>query len=414
MRGHVRKRRTWEFIVDVGPHPVTGRRRQKSKSGFATKKEAESALHEFIRLVDGGGDPCPERLRLAESLVRWLGYQRARGVRSRTLESYEGYIRREIAPVIGGLEIARIQPGHVRAVLARMQKRGLSAATIAQARGVLGSALRQAVEEGLIPSNPVTAVKRPRIRRRELHWPTVPQLTALLLASAGTIWEIPLLLGMVTGARRSEILGLAWEDVDLRSGIVRICRGVQRMPLRAEAGTIAFTALKTKRARRVIQLPAFALERIRIHRRERLERRTLLGTRWRDPMNDEGVPVALVCERGDGSFIHPDSFTHAFKRLGREAGLHPSTRLHDVRHAVATELGRQGVHGVIVSAVLGHASPAFTIAVYQHVWQEGPFEAAAAMEKAFSSDISSDPSGVGNPLANEVLEGGEQRALIAN
>ena len=410
MRGHIRKRRTWEFIVDVGPHPVTGGRRQKSKSGFATKKEAESALHEVIRLVDGGGDPCPERIRLGDFLVRWLGYQRARGVRSLTLETYEGYIRREIAPVIGGLEIARIQPGHVRAVLARMQGRGLSAATIAQARGVLGSALRQAVEEGLIPSNPVTAVKRPRIRRRELHWPTPEQLTTLLHASMGTIWEIPLLLSMVTGARRSEILGLAWQDVDLRSATIRICRGVQRMPGRDPAGPIAFTGLKTKRARRVIQLPAFALERIGTYRREQLERRTLLGARWRDPLDDEGVPVALVCERGDGSFIHPDSFTHAFKRLGREAGLHPSTRLHDVRHAVATELGRQGVHGVIVSAVLGHASPAFTIAVYQHVWQEGPYEAAAALEKAFVSDS----SGVGNPLANENLEASNQSAFVAN
>jgi hypothetical protein len=73
VRGHVRKRRTWEFIVDVAVHPVTGKRRQKSKSGFATKKDAESALHEFIRHVEGGGDPCPERIWLAEYLVRWLG-----------------------------------------------------------------------------------------------------------------------------------------------------------------------------------------------------------------------------------------------------------------------------------------------------------------------------------------------------
>jgi hypothetical protein len=69
LQGHVRKRRTWEFIVDIGPQPVTGRRRQKSKSGFVTKKEAESALHEFIRYVEGGGDPSPERIGLGE--FRW-------------------------------------------------------------------------------------------------------------------------------------------------------------------------------------------------------------------------------------------------------------------------------------------------------------------------------------------------------
>jgi len=133
------------LIVDVGPHPVTSKRRQKSKSGFVSKKEAESAMHEFIGHIEGGGDPCPERIRLAEYLTRWIGYQRARGIRSLTLESYEGHIRREIAPVIGGLEIGRVRPGHVRAVLIRMQQRGVSAATIAQARGVLGSALRQAM-----------------------------------------------------------------------------------------------------------------------------------------------------------------------------------------------------------------------------------------------------------------------------
>jgi hypothetical protein len=76
------------------------------------------------------------------------------------VEGYEGYVRREIVPVIGGLELAKVRPGHIRAVLKRMQRRGLSTATIAQVRGVLGSALRQAAQEGLISVNPVAAVKR--------------------------------------------------------------------------------------------------------------------------------------------------------------------------------------------------------------------------------------------------------------
>ena len=58
MRGHVRKRHTREFIADIGRHPTTGRRRQKSRSGFSTKKEVESALHEFIRYIEGGGEMC--------------------------------------------------------------------------------------------------------------------------------------------------------------------------------------------------------------------------------------------------------------------------------------------------------------------------------------------------------------------
>lgn len=62
-----------------------------------------------------------------------------------------------------------------------------------------------AVEDGLIPANPVAAVKRPRIHRREAHWPTSAQLAALVRASQGTVWEIPILLAAVTGraGRRS-------------------------------------------------------------------------------------------------------------------------------------------------------------------------------------------------------------------
>lgn len=87
--------------------------------------------------------------------------------------------------------------------------------------------------------------------------------------------------------------------------------------------------------------------------------------------------------------------------------MHPATRLHDVRHAVATELGRRGVHPVIVSAVLGHASPAFTIAVYQHAWQEGPSEAERALEAALGR------ARVGNPLAQGASEPSEVRAAVA-
>jgi len=349
----------------------------------------------------------PERIELAGYLSRWLEYQRVRGTRARTLEAYGGYIRREIVPLVGGIEVAVLRPHHVRTVLLRMQKRGLSPATIAQVPSVLGSALRQAVADGIITANPVAAVKRPKMQRREPHWPTSAQLAALLRASRGTVWEVPILLAIVTGARRSEILGISWSDVDMEEGTITIRRGGQPVRGADRSGTIAFTPLKTRRARRRIQLLPFSLKRLRLHRREQLKRRTAMGSWWRDPCDERGNPLAMVCDRGDGLPPYPDALTRGFKRLARRAGLHPATRLHDVRHAVATELGRRGVHPVIVSAVLGHASPAFTLAVYQHAWQEGPSEAARALEAALGRPH------VGNSLAREVAERSDDQAAFA-
>src|SRR6266542_3311264 len=91
----------------------------------------------------------------------------------------------------------------------------------------------------------------------------------------------------------------------------------------------------------------------------------------------------LLGVRAGGWLLHLSGLVHErVQAPGSPGWTAPRYCLHDVRHAVATELGRQGVQPVIVSAVLGHSSSSFTIAVYQHAWQEGPAEAAAALEAA--------------------------------
>ena len=120
-----------------------------------------------------------------------------------------------------------------------------------------------------------------------------------------------------------------------------------------------FTEPKTDRARREITLTQLAVVRLRSWRAEQVARRLRLGAAWAD--------LDLVCDRGDGGPVDPDAFGKAFRRIAKEAGLSPETRLHDLRHAVATTLLDRGVHPAIASAVLGHASTSFTMDTYSHV-----------------------------------------------
>lgn len=89
-RGSVRKRgSTWTVVLDVARDPVTGRRRQKSKGGFRTRKAAEAALRELVASVDAGryverstrtvGDYLDEWLEVARSRLRptsWNSYRK--------------------------------------------------------------------------------------------------------------------------------------------------------------------------------------------------------------------------------------------------------------------------------------------------------------------------------------------------
>lgn len=373
MRGHVRKRGAgWEWIAEVGIDHATGRRRQKSKAGFRTKRGCESALREFIRHLEGGGDPFPENLTTRAYVERWLDHQGAR-VRPRTLERYRQLLDGHLLPALGDVRLDRVRPGHVQTALDEMHaKKGLSARTIIQARAVLGVAMRQALAWELIAANPVTAVAPPKAKRPSLTVPNAEQIAALIEASKSeSTWEMPLLLSATTGARRSEVLAVAWSDVDMKAGKLRITRTLQK----GEHGRGAlFDDPKTARARREIVLLPIVVERLRRHRKEQVERRLGYADEWQD--------LDLVCERGDGLYLLPDAFTHAFKRIAKRAGLDERTRLHDVRHGIATTMLAEGVHPAIASAVLGHSSPAFTMSVYQHVLDGMTDQAALAIGRA--------------------------------
>lgn len=372
MRGTViRRKKRWSFVVDVG-RDENGKRQRKWRSGFATKKEAQAALSQFIVRLEQGADPFPEQLTYQQFFSRWADHQ-ATQVRPMTLARYLAIARDDILPVIGNTKMERLRPAHIQGVLDRMAERGLSPRTIGQGRAVMSSSFGRAVAWGLIPSNPVQAVRPPKAERPKLEIPTNAQLQALMATSKGTVWEIPLLLACTTGARRSEVMGLRWRDVDTLRGRVHITQGL----VKTEGGHRAVMMdPKTQRARREIVLPPFVAARLRTYKQEQNERRLALGPEWQD--------LDLLCDRGDGAALWPDAMTRAFRRLAAQAGLSPKTRLHDIRHAFATTMLSGDVHPAIASAVLGHASASFTMNTYQHIVDGMTEKAAAVIDAAFA------------------------------
>jgi integrase len=262
-----------------------------------------------------------------------------------------------------------------------MAERGLSASTITQARAVFRGILQHAVADSLIETNPVIAIKCPKVSRTNNSVPTPAQVKTMIELSKGTEMEIAIMLGATTGARRSEVSEVLWSDIDLANARMSIRRGLQWMPVgKDDRGRmrreLRFTKPKNDEVTRIVELMPFVVERLRQHRKDQIARRLTLGAGWNDSHGD------VVCDRGDGRPIDPDRFTKVFKRLAAEAGLDPKTTLHDLRHAVITQLGRGGVHPLIVSAIAGHSDPAFTMRVYQHAWEEGVDEGIAALGKA--------------------------------
>ena len=127
MRGHVRKRGSaWAIVVELDADPVSGRRRQKWVSGFRTKAIAERELRTRLRLIDEGEDAFPEEISVeAFVLERWLPHLETQGrLRAGTIRNYRQLMRDHILPRLGPMQLRKVRPGHVQAVLDEMTRKG--------------------------------------------------------------------------------------------------------------------------------------------------------------------------------------------------------------------------------------------------------------------------------------------------
>jgi len=368
MRGTVHKRgpatvggparkRPWAFVLEVG-ESSDGKRRQVWRSGFATKRGAQDALHEEIQRRSVGVVLDAKRLTVAEFLQqRWL--PGLSSLRPSTLRSYEYTVRVHLVPRLGGRQLRELSTPEVNEVLAVLVRpkdlggAGLSPSTVRIVNATLRAALADAVRWGLLPNNVASGAQLPRRRRPEMKVWTAEQLRAFLTASA----EDPLgplyALIATTGMRRGEATGLRWQQVDLDQSRLLVDHQLTdqgyKLVLSGEP--------KSARGRRVLSLDDGT---VALLRRQ--------GERQAAEWSQRGLAAAAtyVFTRPDGEPWHPDYVTSHFGVLVRQAGV-PVIRLHDLRHTHATLGLAAGIPAKVMADRLGHSSVLLTLDTYSHV-----------------------------------------------
>jgi integrase len=381
-RGTIRKRckcgaeawgrcsHTWCFQFEVTRN---GKRGFVTKGGFRLKREAQDAMATEM-VAEGRQERVePSKLTLGEYLTReWLPLQKA-GKKPSTVAGYTHFVEKRIIPALGNVRLTELAPAEIATLYASVRaggrkdgkEGGLSERSLKQLHAVLHSSLAHAVEVGLIRRNPVAALPRdvkPKLRRTEMHTWTAEQLRAFLKAVEADRLHACFALAATTGMRRSELLGLRWEDVDLEHSQIAVRRGLVLAGNEVHAGEP-----KSGRARTIAVDPD-TIAMLRRHRAFQLQERMQWGEAWTD--------TGLVFTREDGTAIHPTTLSQTFDRRLARTKL-PRIRFHDLRHTHATLLLSAGVHPKVVQERLGHSSIAITLDIYSHV-APGMQEDAAA------------------------------------
>ncbi|MFB5190684.1 site-specific integrase [Alicyclobacillus fastidiosus] len=224
MRGSVKKDgRSWYIVFDMGTDPITGKRRQKKKRGFGTKKDAESALAKMMAEAESGMYAHSEKTTVDKFIAQWLEDKKP-SVRKSTHRSYEWLMRRHVIPYIGSVRLSKLSPMHLQRLYSTLQtnEKPISNRSILHVHLVLQEALDRAVKWGMVPRNVAKAVDPPRPQKVHFQVWTQQETLQFIEIARDDRYYIAFLLAITTGMRKGEILGLRWQDIDLHQNIVSV------------------------------------------------------------------------------------------------------------------------------------------------------------------------------------------------
>lgn len=276
------------------------------------------------------------------------------GVDRNTIAKYRAYLRRDIAPVLGGVPLAALTREDVARWVNDMQApdedgKAPSAKTIKNKHGFLAGALNAAVAAGHIAASPCNGMRLPRDEGREMVFLTRHQYASLRDAVTEP-WRPLVEFLVASGCRWGEAVALKPGDVDRDAGTVRIMRA-----WKYGEGGYRLGPPKTRKSKRTINVPRSVLDQLDY------------SHEWLF-VNRAGGPV-----RSHG--FAPRVWAPAIKR----AKLNPAPRIHDLRHTCASWMIAAGIPLPVIQQHLGHESISTTVGVYGHLDRRSARAAADAI-----------------------------------
>ncbi|MET9926388.1 MULTISPECIES: site-specific integrase [unclassified Streptomyces] len=343
----------------------------------STYDEAAEKLGK-LQEQERNGVPVPSRTwSLGEWLAYWLEHIVRPNREHNTYVKYESKVRLYLVPHLGKKPLVRLTPAQLRSFMAELKRTEVPPAARFEVLRVLRNALNRAVREELLTRNVAELVDMPKVTKKEAKpWNAREAITFLRSARAHRLYAACVLV-LVLGLRRSEVLGLRWQDIDFDQRQFTPLKQVQRV----KGVGLVLKDLKTESSHAVLPLPEFCARALKERRElQNLERR-IVGEGW---SQEPGQDLIFSSERG--GLIDPVGFSRSFNALVKRAGVRRITvRL--ARHTCGTLLAFLKVHPKVAQAILRHSQISMTMDVYTHVVGDGEREAVTMLAELLEDPL---------------------------
>ncbi|PAF31901.1 tyrosine-type recombinase/integrase [Paenibacillus sp. 7516] len=356
----------WEYRVSYTDR-VSGTYKQKSKSGFLTKKEAQLAAAAAEKDINYFGFSEDGEEIVEKYFNEWAVTYKKPNVKPITYDLIERTIQKIILPRWGNYRLKEINRNEYKKWINDLREK-YSEGTVRRIHSIVNTAINDAIfEYQIMKLNPVSKIKVPKEvdEVKTVKFFTVEELERFLEEVAKPVKNAKYTKSMQytalftlmarTGIRIGEALALTWSDIDLEKGRLQINKTL----VYPRNTTPYISTPKSKRSIREIQLDAPTVKVLKRHRINRKEV-VLLYENYKQSDTD------LVFFQHDGRWLRTNVVREYFKKNCKRANL-PDLSPHALRHSHAVHLLEAKADLAYVSKRLGHASIKMTGDTYTHI-----------------------------------------------
>lgn len=373
---------SWAYIVDIGKDPKTGKRKQKKKRGFRTKKEAEVAAAIIKNELNQGIFVKESNATFEDFATEWLSLYEGTGiVKESTIRIRRHEIKR-LADYFAKLKLKDITRKQYQSALNDLKKRGYAQNTIDGAHRTGRMIFKKAVELEILKKDPTEYTQLPKQQmtieelegRKDLpNYLEKEELKHFLHVTKklGLDQDYPIfLLIAYTGIRAGELCALKWRDIDFEEQTISISKTYYN-PTNNRKEYKLLTP-KTPTSVRIIDIDETVINKLSKHK---LAQKQMM-MKHRDIYHDEDFVFASIGYELPGYPLYIKKIENRMRRLLKVAELNPKLTPHSLRHTHTSLLAEAGVSLPQIMERLGHKDEDTTKNVYLHVTKEMKKEAS--------------------------------------
>jgi len=355
------------FYAVLNCRDSNGKRKQKwiplNLNVQGNKREAQKRLNEILISYKEELNELSEKL-FCDWLNEWVEI-RKNDIQLSTYDGYIHMINKHIYPYFSKLKITlqKLTADDIQYYYKEKLKM-LSANTVHKHHELIHSALKFAWKKGFVNTNVADYILEiPKKEKTEISFYISNELCILINEIKNTKIEIPAMLIIWFGLRRSEVLGLKWDSINFENATLTIKRKVVRAKVNGKLQAVTCEKLKTSSSFRTYKLNPIILNYLQNVRQRQSQNEMIYGGEYNQSYKE------YVCVTESGELIQPDYLSHKFESIIKKLKLKKIT-LHGLRHSTASYLLDKGFNMKEIQEYLGHASYQTTANIYSHISPE--------------------------------------------